>query len=69
VNAANEHLAVIRTRMPAAVTERRVLALRADLQRSSRARELLAAVSAQPEHARYIGKLGARAEFDYDGLD
>jgi hypothetical protein len=62
VDAANEHLAVIRTGMPAAVTERRTLAPRADLKRSPRARKFVAAVSAQAEHATGIGTLGAWAE-------
>jgi hypothetical protein len=46
VDTANEHLAVIRTGMPAAVAERRVLALRANLKRSPRTRKVVAAVTA-----------------------
>jgi hypothetical protein len=62
VHAADEHLAVIRTGMPAPVAERRVLALRADLKRSPCTRKLVAAISTKPEHARHIDTFGERAE-------
>ena len=55
MDAADEDLGVFSTRMSATIAERRVLALRADLKRTPRSRQLVAAVSAHAEHATYIG--------------
>jgi hypothetical protein len=52
---ADEDPAVVGTRMPAVVAERRVLAGRAQLERATSPFELGAAVSAEAEHARRIG--------------
>jgi hypothetical protein len=62
VDAAHEHVRVLRARMAAPITERRVLALRTDLTRSPRTRKFIAAVSAKAEHRTGIGRDGGRAE-------
>ena len=46
---------VFRARMTAPITQRRVLALRTELERPPRAREPVAAVTAEGEHTREIG--------------
>jgi hypothetical protein len=60
MNTADEDMGVICARMTALVAERRVLALLADLQRASRSGQLVAAVSAQAEHAICIGRASRR---------
>jgi len=51
MDAADEDVSVICARMSAPVAQRRVLAVRADFERAPRSGQLVAAVSAQAEHA------------------
>jgi hypothetical protein len=51
---APEDACVVCTKMPAAVAERRIFALGADLEWAASSVELIAAVSAQPEHMQYV---------------
>jgi hypothetical protein len=62
MDAADEDLRVLGARMAAPVAERRVLALRTDFERAPGSGQLVAAVSAQAEHATSIGRLNAGTE-------
>lgn len=53
---AHEDVTMITPRVGASITERGVLALRADLKRPPRTWKLIAAVSAQAKHGIYIGR-------------
>jgi hypothetical protein len=53
---------VVSARMSAAVAERRVCALRTDLERAASPVELVAAIPAQPEHTEYVDETGSHHE-------